>query len=186
MTLAYQIPGERAPDSHLGRYLVIGTAALAAAALIVAAVFGIQWWVLSGNDNLELAQARDRVSQTAVTAVHAYVDIDYTTLDAYFQRAIGVSDSDLGNQLRTSETNYRKGITDAQTKVTDSTVLDVGVEELNMHDGKASVLAAVRYVVSVKGQQPATKLQRMELQMSKVGPDWKVSGIGSVPMVGGQ
>lgn len=172
----------RTDDGSPGRYLVLGTAALAAAALIVAAVFGIQWWSASGDDNLALAQARDEVSQQGAIAVKAYTELDYTNPDAFFQRVIDVSTSDMQTLMKNSEANYRQSLAQAKTKVT-TTVQDVGVEELDDHAGKASFLAAISTLVTQDGQQPVAKPLRLEVQMTRVGQDWKVSGISSVPLV---
>jgi Mce-associated membrane protein len=173
---------EPGPESNLGRYLVLATAGLSAAALIVAAVFGIQWWVAAGNDNLALAQAREQVVRDGGVAVKAYTELDYTNPDAYFQKVLAVSTSDMQNLMKNSEQSYRQSMTDAKTKVT-TTVQDIGVEELDDHGGKASFLAAVSTLVTVGTQQPVAKPLRLEVQMTRVGQDWKVSGISSVPLV---
>ena len=180
-------PAEDVPEEEAsrGRYLVIGTAALAAAGLIVAAVFGIQWWVSSGNDSLALAQAREDVVKAGGTAVKAYTELDYTNPDAYFSKQLAISTEDMQTQIKNSEQTYRQAMVDAKTKVT-TTVQDIGVEELDDHEGKASFLAAINTVVTKEGQQPVNKPLRLEVQMTRVGQDWKVSGIGSVPLVGGQ
>ncbi|AIJ20731.1 hypothetical protein [Amycolatopsis methanolica] len=175
-----QVAGDK-----LGRYLVLGTAALAAAALIVAGIFGVQWWVASADDNLALAQARDDVVKAGTAAVKAYTELDYTNPDAYFAQQKAVSTQDLVDQITASEQNYRQAMADAKTKVT-TTVQDIGVEELDLHGGKASFLAAISTLVAQEGAQPAAKPLRLEVQMTRVGDEWKVSGIGSVPLVSGQ
>ncbi|WAL65163.1 hypothetical protein ORV05_30300 [Amycolatopsis cynarae] len=173
-------------DPRLGRFLLLGSAGLAAAALIVAAVFGIQWWVASSDDNLPLAQARDEVVREAGIAVRAYTEMDYRNLDAFFQKQIDVSAPEMQNQIKNIEQTYRQAMTDAKTQVT-TTVQEVGVEELNEHEGKASLLAAISTLVTKEGQQQVAKPLRLEVQMTRVGQDWKVSSIGSVPVVtGGQ
>jgi Mce-associated membrane protein len=175
----------RTGDGSRGRYLVLGTAALAAAALIVAAVFGVQWWTAAGDDNLALAQARDEVVQQGAVAVKAYTELDYTNPDAFFQKVIDVSTSDMQTLMKNSEDNYRQSLAQAKTKVT-TTVQDIGVEELDDHAGKASFLAAISTLVTKDGQQPVAKPLRLEVQLTRVGQDWKVSGISSVPLVSGQ
>jgi Mce-associated membrane protein len=168
------------------RYLPLGAAALAAAGLIVAAVFGIQWWVASGDQNLAIAQAREDVAKAGTVAVKAFTEVDYTNPDAYFQRQLAIADSGMQDQIKNTETTYRQAMVDAKTKVT-TKVDDIAVEELNDHDGKAGFLAAISYVVDKEGQQPAAKELRLEVRMTRVGQDWKVSAIGSVPEVtGGQ
>jgi Mce-associated membrane protein len=179
-----EVPGHPEPESPLSRYLVLGTAGLAAAALIVAAIFGIQWWSASGNDNLALATARDQVVRQGGVAVKAFTELDYTNPDAYFQKQIDLSTGNLQTQLKNSEQTYRQAMADAKTKVV-TTVQDIGVEELDEHEGKASFLAAISTQVTKQGQQPAVKPLRLEVTMARVGQDWKVSDIGSVPLVSG-
>lgn len=172
-------------ETRTPRYLVLATAALAVAALVVAAVFGVQWWVASADDNLALAQARDDVVKSGTTAIKAYTELDYTNPDAYFARQKAVSTQELADQITATEQNYRQAMTDAKTKVT-TTVQDIAVEELDLHGGKASFLAAISTLVAKEGVQPVAKPLRLEVQMTKVGEDWKVSGIGSVPLVSGK
>jgi Mce-associated membrane protein len=181
----YEVTGEAPRADRTGRYLVLGSAALALAGLIVAAVFGIQWWVASADDNLDLAQAREDVIRTGTTAVKAYTELDYTNPDAYFAQQKAVSTQELADQIAATEQNYRQAMTDAKTKVT-TTVQEIAVEELDLHGGKASFLAAISTLVAKEGAQPAAKPLRLEVQMTRVGDDWKVSGIGSVPLVSGQ
>ncbi|SFJ14870.1 hypothetical protein [Amycolatopsis sacchari] len=169
-------------DAVPARYLLWGSAALAAAALIVAAVFGIQWWSASGDDDVALAKARDDVSRQGAVAVKAFTELDYTNPDAYFQRQLDVSTPEYQTQIKNTEQTYRQAMTDAKTKVT-TTVQDIGVEELDNHQGKASFLAAIVTQVTKEGQQPVAKPLRLEVQLTRVGQDWKVSQIGSVPLV---
>ncbi|MTD57754.1 hypothetical protein [Amycolatopsis pithecellobii] len=170
---------ERASTS---RYLVLGTAALVTAAFILAAFFGIRWWSASGNDDLALAQARDDVVKQGSVAVKAYTEVDYTNPDAFFQRVSDISTSEMQTLMKNSEANFRQSVTQAKTKVT-TTVQDIGVEELDDHAGKASFLAAISTLVTQEGQQPVPKPLRLEVEMTRVGTDWKVSRIGSVPLV---
>lgn len=123
--------------------------------------------------------------KAGTTAVKAYTELDYTNPDAYFAQQKAVSTQELVDQITASEQNYRQAMADAKTKVT-TTVQDIGVEELDLHGGKASFLAAISTLVTKEGAQPAAKPLRLEVQMTRVGDEWKVSGIGSVPLVSGQ
>lgn len=177
-----EVETEERAGGGFSRYSLLGSAGLAAAALIVAAVFGVQWWVASGDDDVALAQARDDVVKAGTKAVNAFIDADYTQVDAYFQRQLDISDPSYQAQLKSSQAAVRQGLIDSKTKISDTRV-DIGVEELNEHDGKATFLAAVGYVVNQEGQQPVPKLERLEVGMTRVGQDWKVTGIGSVPAI---
>ncbi|MEC3976480.1 hypothetical protein [Amycolatopsis sp. H20-H5] len=163
------------------RLFVLGGAAFALAALIAAAIFGIQWWVAAGDGNYDLAKSRDDVVRAGGTAIKAYTEVNYEDLDGFFNRQKALSDQAMNDQLTKAEPTYRKALADAKTKVV-TTIQDIAVEELDDHEGKASFLAAITTQVT----QPtgsATKSLRLEISMSRVGQDWKVSGIDNVPLV---
>jgi Mce-associated membrane protein len=167
--------------SKMPRWAVLGAAAFSLAALIAAAVFGIGWWSASTDDNTGLAQARDDVVRVGGAAVKAYTEVDYQDLDGFFKRQLAVSDPAMAAQLQQTESSFRQQLTTAKTKVT-TTIQDIAVEELDNHQGKASFLAAITTLVT-QGTTSANKALRLEVQMSRVGSDWKLSGIDSVPLV---
>jgi Mce-associated membrane protein len=163
------------------RLFVLGGAAFALAALIAAAIFGVQWWVASNDDNAALAKSRDDVIRVGGQAVKAYTEVDYEKLDDYFNRQRALSDKTMNDQLSQSEPTFRKALAEAKSKVV-TTIQDIAVEELDDHEGKASFLAAIDTEVT----QPAGtahKPLRLEVSMTRDGQDWKVSGIGNVPLV---
>jgi|SRR5437763_1157144 len=163
------------------RTLVLGAAALALAALIAAIFFGIQWWVAAGDDNAALAKSRDSVAKAGSAAIKAYTEVDYEHLDDYFNRQKSVSDDKMAQQISASEQTFRKALSDAKTKVS-TDVRDIAVEELDDHEGKASFLAAI-YTHVTQGDKSSWKALRLEVSMTRVGEDWKLSGIDNVPLV---
>ncbi|GAA4540147.1 hypothetical protein [Amycolatopsis samaneae] len=168
----------RRPPSPL---LVYGAAAFALAALIAAAVFGVRWWVVSSGDNVDLAQSRDAVVRAGTAAIKAYTEVDYQNLDGFFARQKAVSSDEMAKQLTQLEPTYRKALSEAKTKVA-TTVQDIGVEELDDHEGKASFLAAITTQVT-QGDKSSGKALRLEVSMTRVGQDWKLAGIDNVPLV---
>lgn len=163
------------------RILVLGAAALALAALIAAAIFGIQWWVAATSDNAGLAASREAVVKAGTNALKAYTEVDYQDLDGFFNRQKAVSDDKMSQQIDQSAPTFRKALADAKTKVT-TDVQDIAVEELDDHEGKASFLAAIATTVT-QGDKSSAKPLRLEVSMTRVGSDWKLSGIDSVPLV---
>jgi Mce-associated membrane protein len=167
------------------RWVLLGSAAFALAALVAAAIFGIQWWVSASNDNAGLASARESVVRAGGAAIKAYTEVDYTDLDGFFARQKAISDSAMADQLAQAEPSFRKALADAKTKVT-TTIQDIAVEELNDHEGKASFLAAISTKVD-QGAQSSVKSLRLEVQMSRADDNgkqvWKLSGISNVPLV---
>ena len=158
-----------------------GVAELALAALIAAAIFGIQWWVAATDDNADLAASREAVVKAGTNALKAYTEVDYQDLDGFFNRQKAVSDDKMAQQIAQSEPTFRKALQDAKTKVT-TNVQDIAVEELDDHEGKASFLAAIDTTVT-QGDKTNSKALRLEVSMTRVGGDWKLSGIDNVPLV---
>ncbi|MFJ1762191.1 hypothetical protein ACIOD2_17835 [Amycolatopsis sp. NPDC088138] len=163
------------------RILVLGAAALALAALIAAILFGVLWWVAANDDNAGLAASREAVVKAGTNALKAYTEVDYQDLDGFFARQKSVSDATMSQQIDQSAPTFRKALSDAKTKVT-TDVQDIAVEELDDHEGKASFLAAIATTVT-QGDKSSAKPLRLEVSMTRVGDDWKLSGIDSVPLV---
>ena len=84
-------------------------------------------------------------------------------------------------QLKQTQTTFSQQLSAAKTKVS-TTIQDIAVEELDDHQGKASFLAAITTLVT-QGTTSANKALRLEVQMTRIGSDWKLSGIDSVPLV---
>ena len=163
------------------RFWLFGAGAFALAALVVAIVFGVLWLVAELDGNRGLAETRDAVAKAGNDAVVAYTEVDYQHVDDYFNRVKAVSNADMAKQITDAEPTYKKALTDQKTKVT-TTVQDIAVEELDDHDGKAKFLAAIT-TNSTTGGKSGTKVLRLEVSMDRVGSDWKLSGIDSVPLV---
>ncbi|NBH07075.1 hypothetical protein [Amycolatopsis sp. SID8362] len=170
-----------ADDRSSSRTLVLGAGALALAALIAAAFFGIQWWAAAADDNADLAASREAVVKAGGNALKAYTEVDYQDLDGFFARQKSVSDDKMAQQIDQSAPTFRKALADAKTKVT-TDVQDIAVEELDDHEGKASFLAAIATTVT-QGDKSSAKPLRLEVSMTRVGDAWKLSGIDSVPLV---
>ncbi|WP_232376374.1 hypothetical protein [Amycolatopsis aidingensis] len=173
-------------DDKLPKRLVFAAGALAVAALVTAGVFGVQWWSAAADDNIDLAQAREEVIRVGSSAVKAFTELDYNKPDQFFDRSVAVSTDELAEQINNARESNKKQMLEAKT-VANTTVLDLAVDELNDHEGKARFLAAIQVEVT-KGDQTSVKPMRIEVEMSRVdeGGDqvWKVSGISQVPVIG--
>jgi Mce-associated membrane protein len=161
--------------------MVLSAAAFALAAFVAAVIFGAMWLVASSNNNADLARSRDEVVKAGGTAIKAYTEVDFENLDAFFNRQKAVSDDQMAQQLAQLEPTYRKALGDAKTKVA-TTIQDIAVEELDDHEGKASFLAAITTQVT-QGDKSSSKALRLEVSMTRVGEEWKLSGIDNVPLV---
>jgi len=168
-------------SSSRSRTLVLGAAAFALAAFVAAAIFGVMWAVAEADDNADLAHSRDEVIKAGGTAIKAYTEVDFENLNDFFERQKAVSDDKMAEQLKQLEPTYRKALGDAKTKVV-TTIQDIAVEELDDHEGKASFLAAISTQVT-QGDKASSKALRLEVSMTRVGDEWKLSGIDNVPLV---
>ena len=170
----------------LPKRLLLGSAALALASFIVAAVFGVMWLVTATGEQADLATSRNAVADSASNAVQAVTEIDYQNPDEFFQRSKAVSTEDFGKQLTKAEDSLRKALAKAKTTV-DTQVMDVAVQQLNDHEGTATFLAVARTDIS-QGDRNATKMLRLKGQMERVstggGQQWKLAGLSEVPVVG--
>jgi Mce-associated membrane protein len=166
----------------LPRWALLGSGAFALAALVVAAVFGVQYLVASHSENLGLADARDQVVQQGGKAIKAFTELDWQHPDDFFDNQLAVADDQMSQQVKQSEVNGRSTIAGSKAKAVTS-IQDIAVESLDDHEGKASFLAAVSTTVTQDGQS-GVKALRLEVTMTRVGGVWKLSSIDSVPLVG--
>lgn len=169
------------------RWLLFGSAALALAAFIVAAVFGVMLLFTATSDDAELAAARESVRDAAGEAVQAVTEIDYKNPDEFFERSQAASTKDFAKQLSQTEDSLRKALSQVKTRVT-TDVNDVAVQQLNVHKGTATFLAVINTHIN-QGDRSANKVLRLKGKMERVdsgdGREWKLAGLGQVPVVGG-
>jgi Mce-associated membrane protein len=163
------------------RRLVLAAGAFSLAALIASGIFGAMWWVASADDNADRAAAREDVVRVGSSALQAFTELDYNHPDEYFDRAVSVSTKEIGDQINAGRDANKKTMTDSKT-TTNTRVMDIAVEELNTDEGKASFLAAIQVDLK-QGDKSTVKPMRVEIQMTKQGSDWKLSGIDPVPVV---
>jgi Mce-associated membrane protein len=144
------------------------------------------WWIASGTSNAELSGERDDVLRVGTSVLRAVTELDYTKPDEIFDRSIAVSTPDFGKQITADRDARRQVLIQTKTVVT-TTVLDAAVDELNVDQGKASVMAALRVQIK-QGEVSVPKVIRIEANLTRLEengqPVWKLSGIDPVPVVG--
>lgn len=175
---------DNASASRFPGRLLYGTAALALAAVVVAAVFGVMWLVAATGDDASLASSREDVSDSATDAIKAVTEVDYKDPDRYFERSKAASTDDFGKQLTQAEDQFRKMLSKVKTRV-HTDVTDVAVQDLNDHEGSATFLAVASTHISQQ-EDDATKVLRLKGQMKRGSEDadWKLAGLSQVPVVG--
>lgn len=172
-------PAEPAP-SRLPTILLAAGVALAVAAAAVAVWFGISWITAGNDDGLAFSRDRDEVNLVAQTAIATMNSLDYKNVDAGLAQWEGVTAGALHDELVNRKVSSKEAILQAKT-ATKAEVRSSAVSELNSQTGTATVLAAVRVMVTVEGQPPAEKWMRIEGKMIRTGDGWKLEGIGQVP-----
>lgn len=174
--------GGRGLGSGPHRGLLVTGAALAVAALVVAVWFGASWLISANGDDAEFASSRDAVVREGTDALKAFTELDYRNPDQFFERALGVSTGDIHDQLAKDRERQTKLLVDGKSVVT-TKVLEVAVNQLDDRAGKASFLAVIHASIT-QGEQSAVKPMRFEVQLTRDGDSWKVSGLDPVPVVG--
>lgn len=154
---------------------------LAAVAFAAAILFGVLWWSSASGDDAEVAQARDEAVAAATGAIGAFTQYDFKKPDEYTNNQLAVSTSDWQKQIKPNTKAIRDFIVKNKLVAT-TKVLGIGVEELNAHEGKASIIAAIEAHL-VQGKESGDKKIRVEMQMTRVGDEWKVAGFEQVPIV---
>lgn len=181
-----EVEGKSGRGDLLPKRLVLGAAALALAAFIVAAVFGVLWFISATGDKAELASARQSVVGAANEAVQAITEVDYRHPEEFIQNIEAISTKKFAQSLSQTEKRLREALSQAKTSVR-TDVLDVAVQELNDHEGTATFLAVIKTNIT-QGDKSRPKLMRLQGKMKRVSAEgsqaWKLSDIGQVPVVG--
>src|SRR5699024_175434 len=105
-----------ATNGLLARRVLYGAAALAIAAFLVAAVFGVMWPIAASGEDASLATSRDDVTDAADDAIRAVTEIDYKDPDQFFERSQAVSTEEFGKQLTQTEDRFRKILSKVKTR----------------------------------------------------------------------
>lgn len=154
--------------------------AVSIGAFVVAAVFGVLWWTAAAGDESETAATRDEVIVASSEAIRAFTEFDEQNPDAFRESQLAIANEDMKAQIEQSWPKLREAIVKGKRSAT-TTIFDIAVEELNVHEGKASVIAALE--VQVKGgKETAKKRIRIQTQMERVEDSWKLAGIDQVPV----
>lgn len=149
----------------------------------VAAVFGVLWWTTTAGDKPEVAEARDGVITAASRAIRAFTQFDHEDLNQFRTNQMAVSTEDMQSQIEQTWPNLREEVVKSRRSAS-TTIFDIAVDELNVGDGKASVIAALEVRVDDAGETVKKRI-RIQAQMERVEDSWKLAGIGQVPVEAG-
>jgi Mce-associated membrane protein len=154
-------------------------AALACLAVSTAGWFGVSWYRAGHDGSLASGTARDAVLQDSQQAAINLNTLDHRQvqegLSLWEQSATG----SLLDEVRANRATYAQVITDSKTTTT-ARALDGAVAELDEHAGTARVLVGVDVTAVHAGGQPSCVRRRIELEMRRTGPVWKVGKLAPV------
>jgi Mce-associated membrane protein len=165
--------------------VLAGALAFAVAAGAVALWFGVKWVNAANDDSLAYSKVRDDVARVATAAVITVNSLDYRTVDEDLRDWADATTGTLHDEIEGIDDATRKTATDSKS-VGSAKVHSLAVRELDERAGRAVVIAAVQLDVTVEGQEPVAKYQRLEAAMTRVDGEWKLESIGQVPFTPGQ
>jgi Mce-associated membrane protein len=180
-----KVESEERAEPRWPTMVLAGALALAVAAGAVALWFGVQWVNAANDDSLAYSKVRDDVARVATAAVITVNSLDYRTVDEDLRNWADATTGTLHDEIEGIDEATRKTATDSKS-VGSAKVHSLAVRELDERAGTAIVIAAVQLDVTVEGQEPVAKYQRLEATMTRVDGEWKLESIGQVPFTPGQ
>jgi Mce-associated membrane protein len=153
---------------------------LALAAAACAAWFGWSWYSAGHDGSLKFSQSRDDALQAGEQGVLNMNTLDYRQVDQGLSRWVSSTTGDLQQQISQGRTQFESQVMQAKT-ITTAKILDGGVVELDDRAGTATVIVAVQITVTPQSGRAATKLSRMQAQLSRTAAGWKLSALAQAP-----
>ncbi|WP_232663741.1 hypothetical protein [Pseudonocardia sp. TRM90224] len=152
---------------------VLGVAAALAA--IAALVFGLLFASAMGDDDIDLAVARDAAlidAQQAAVVINTY---DSADPKAVVDRWLTVAGGSFAEELATRRAAAEKRVTDLKWTTTVE-VKSAAVSELNLHAGTAQVIVGIDMKAKpLAGGEEGLLRYRMEMEMVRTDAGWKAS-----------
>jgi Mce-associated membrane protein len=161
-------------------YNVLGGIALVVVAAFTAIWFGVSWIQVANDASISQAKARDEVDRIGRAAIITFHTLDYHKVDEGLDNWLNASTGGLHDEVVGRRESSKQAIAAAKT-VTVGNVLSLAVTELNVFEGKATVIAAVEVDVTPDGKPVERKYLRILGALERAGDGWKLSGIQQVP-----
>lgn len=174
--------------------------ALALAVAAVAVWFSFAWLnaandhaaantsLTSANDDLKRAEqsslggaakARDEAAKAGRAGIVVFNTLDYRHidegLDQWEKASVGALHDDVVNRRASS----KQSIEAAKTATT-AEVLSAALTDLDDKAGTATMIAAVKLLVSKDGTAPESKFVRIQATLQRTGDGWKFNAIAQV------
>jgi Mce-associated membrane protein len=133
----------------------------------------------AGSADTRLAAERDAALQDGRDAVEVFNTVDYRTVEADLDRWESVATGELLDEVKKSRPTFVSQVGSVKSTTT-ATVLDAALTDLDAKAGTARLIAAMSIDVTLEGQAPTNKRNRVSADLERTGDDWKVSRIGTL------
>lgn len=173
---AVATPGEGTQSGLTPRKVFVGALVLSLVTFVVMAVFGVLWWTSATGEESDVASARDEVVQQAAEGVKAITEFDYRDLDGAKNRQLAVATDEMRAQIEQAWKSRERGDLEKNKRSATTTIFDIAVDELNVREGKAKVLAAVEVKITDTKDNGVQRL-RFQADMERVDDVWKLAAI---------
>lgn len=159
-------------DPPLGAAIVLAVLATGCAGWL-----GWSWYDASHDDSLTFSRTRDEVLRAGEQAIQNLNTLDYRNVDQGLALWESSTTGDLHQQIEQGRAQFEQQVRAARTRST-ARILDGAVTELDVRAGKAGIIVAVRITVTPATGRPATKLSRLQGQLTRTSVGWQLSALG--------
>lgn len=156
--------------------------AIAAVCVIAAALavfFGTSWALAARDPSIAVAAGRDQALQSGRQEIINLNTLDYRSVDQGLNLWEASSTGAFLQELQQYRAPTESSVTKAKTATT-ARVTDAAISQLDTQAGKATMLAVVNVTVTPDGQQPVQKVERYQAELTRAGPQWKISALNQV------
>jgi Mce-associated membrane protein len=158
---------------------------LVVAALAAAVIFAVQWFGAPGGEDVDFSQQRDEVARVAENTIITLNTIDYRQIDKSFNDIVNTMTAEAQKDFTSHKDDWKSLLVKNKIVSTAKVAVDNGrkaiaVEDLNTHDGTASVMVVVNLTVTPDGQKPTNPRERYILHMNRTPDGWKTSSFDPV------
>ena len=162
-----------------------GATVLVVAALVAAVLFAVQWFSAPGGDDVAFSQQRDEVARVAENTIITLNTIDYKQIDKSFNDIVNTMTAEAQKDFTSHKDDWKSLLVQNKIVSTAAVAVENGrkaiaVEDLNTHDGTASVMVVVNLTVTPEGQKPTNPRERYILHMNRTPDGWKTSSFDPV------
>lgn len=154
---------------------------LFAVSVVACLVTGVSWAMAANDSSIAYAEVRDEALRDGQSAIINFNTLDHRDVESGLQRWEDNSTGPLRDEIRQGRKDYATQI-EQKRSTTTARVLDSGIVELDERAGKARMIAVLQVTVAVEGEQPATKQDRYQAELTREGDTWKLSALGLVPV----